>query len=144
MDKQLKFFEATAIITGYGIGGGVMTIPYLCSATGWMPILIYLPLGFGISALMHLLVADMMLRDGQARQLIEVIRKSIGRGRLHFLVWFFLVGVLFAFMTSLSAYIAGDGKILTQLLGLPVWAGHFILPGSGRRGGLWAEGHRSE
>ncbi len=127
MTKQLKFFEAAAIITGYGIGGGVMTIPYLCGSTGWLPLLVYLPLGFGISALMHLLVADMMLRDGQARQLIEVIRKSLGSGRLGFLVWFFLVGILFAFMTSLSAYIAGGGKILTQLFDLPSWAGLLVF-----------------
>ena len=127
MNKTLKFTEAAAIIAGYGIGGGVMTIPYLSSHTGWLPLLVYLPLGFGVSVLMHLLVADMMIRDGEARQLIEVIRKSLGQGRLSFLVWLFLGGTLFAFMTSLSAYIAGGGKILAELLPLPGWAGNLVF-----------------
>ncbi len=127
MNKALKFTEAAAIIAGYGIGGGVMTIPYLCSHTGWLSLLVYLPLGFGVSVLMHLLVADMMIRDGEAKQLIEVIRKNLGRGRLAFLVWLFLGGTLFAFMTSLSAYIAGGGKILAELLPLPGWAGNLVF-----------------
>ncbi|MDD9304038.1 MAG: hypothetical protein HUK40_17495 [Desulfobacter sp.] len=127
MKTRLKFFEATAIITGYGIGGGVMTIPYLCSKAGWLSLLIYLPLGFGISALMHLLVADMMIRDGEARQLIEVIRKSLGQGRLAFLSWLFLGGTFFAFLTSLSAYIAGGGQILVQLMPIPGWAANLVF-----------------
>ena len=127
MNKQLQFFEATAIVTGYGIGGGVMTIPFLASHTGWIPLLIYLPLGFGISVLMHLLVADMMLRDGQARQLIQVIRKSLEGGRLAFLIWLFFGGIFFAFVTSLSAYIAGGGHILAELLSIPGWVGNLLF-----------------
>ncbi len=127
MNKQLHFFEATAIVTGYGIGGGVMTIPFLASRTGWLPLLIYLPLGFCVSVLMHLLVADMMLRDGQARQLIEVVRKNLEGGPLAFLIWLFFGGIFFAFVTSLSAYIAGGGHILAELLPIPGWVGSLLF-----------------
>ena len=32
--KRLSTFEASAIITGYGIGGGVMAMPYLVNKIG--------------------------------------------------------------------------------------------------------------
>ncbi|NIP92100.1 MAG: hypothetical protein GWO24_00915, partial [Akkermansiaceae bacterium] len=77
--------------------------------------------------LMHLLVADMMMRDSGSRQLIDVIGKSLKGGRLSFLVWVFFSGVFFAFVTTLAAYIAGGGHVVADLLSLPDWTGSVLF-----------------
>ena len=71
----LTFFEGVSIVSGFGIGGGVMAVPYLAAKTGIVPLLLLVIVGFAISLLLHLLVAEIMLRDGQARQLVEVFRR---------------------------------------------------------------------
>ncbi len=39
MKKQLSVWQAACIITGYGVGSGIMTLPYLVNRTalfgGW-------------------------------------------------------------------------------------------------------------
>ena len=125
--KKLTFIEATAIITGYGIGGGIMTVPYLATKTGLPMMLLLLVIGFFISLLMHLMVAEVMLRDGQNSQMVELFQKFILKKKPAIFTWVLFILIAFAFLVSLSAYIAGGGKILSGLFGIPLLWGQLIF-----------------
>jgi amino acid permease len=124
--KRLTFFEATAIITGYGVGGGIMAVPYLASLSGMAVMVAVLAIAYAISLLMHLMIAEVMLRDNESGQLIELFEKYLFRGRLIWLMWIFFSLVVLAFVASLSAYIAGGGEILADLLPISPWVGATI------------------
>jgi len=126
-NRDLTVFEAAAIVTGFGVGGGVMAVPYLASLTGIVPLLIVLVLAFLFSAVFHLMLAEMMLRDASAKQLVEIFSKYLFRGKRRVLfTWIFFGLVFVAFIANLSAYIAGGGEILRDLLSIPLWTGHIL------------------
>jgi len=126
-NRKLTFIEATAIITGYGIGGGIMTLPFLSSKTGLPIMLILLAAGFFISWLMHLMVAEVLLRDGDNTQMVELFQKYIFFNKPAALTWMIFILIAFAFISSLSAYIAGGGKIIADLFNIPLIAGQLIF-----------------
>jgi amino acid permease len=125
--KQLTFLEATAIITGYGIGGGIMTVPYLTTKTGLPAMFVLLIVGFLISLIMHLMVAEVMLRDGQGNQMVELFQKYLLKNKPAIFTWVLFGLLAFAFLMTLSAYIAGGGEIISKLFSIPMIAGQLIF-----------------
>ncbi len=125
--KKLTLIEAAAIITGYGVGGGIMTVPYLTSKTGLPMMLLLLLVGLFVSLLMHLMVAEVVLRDGQGSQMVELFQKFILKKKPAIHSWVLFILIAFAFLVSLSAYIAGGGKILSGFFGIPLLWGQFIF-----------------
>ncbi len=125
--RELTFIEAASIITGFGVGGGIMAVPYLASLTGITPFLIVLIVAYVLSILLHLMIAETVMRDSAESQLVELFGKYLFRGKGGaILTWFFFILVVVAFLANLSAYIAGGGEILRDLLSIPLWAGHTI------------------
>jgi len=133
--KDLTFFEATAIITGYGVGAGIMAVPYLTSLSGIFSLCILLGIAYFISLLLHFMIAEMMLRDGKSSQLVEIMGKylfSMEGNRLtralgNFFMWFFFLLIVIAFYASLLGYVSGGGEILNTLFGIPQWLGFIIF-----------------
>ncbi len=126
--KDLTFFEATAIVTGYGVGGGIMTVPYLTSLSGILPLFMLLVVGYIVSILLHLMIVEMMLRDDESSQLVEVLNKYLFRGKGGgIFTWIFFVLIIFGFYASLLAYVTGGGEILNTLISVPEWAGQVVF-----------------
>lgn len=126
--KDLTFFEATAIVTGYGVGAGVLAVPYLASLSGVVPFLIILVVGYGISLLLHLMIVEMMMRDDETTQLVELLGKYLFVGKIgKVFLWIFFVLITLAFIGTLTIYIVGSGEILKDLLGFPMWVGELII-----------------
>lgn len=124
MKKQLTTWEAACIITGYGIGGGVLAMPYLAERNGIILSLVILLAAFAGSYLLHLMIAELALRNMEDPQLISVFSKYLFRGKLKgaLTVGFFIIMVLVLF-TNLAAYITGAGEIIEALFGIPlIWA----------------------
>jgi amino acid permease len=125
--KKLTFFEAASIVTGFGVGGGIMAVPYLASLNGIMPFIILIFVAFFISLLIHLMIAEMTMWDSSSNQIVEYFGKYLFRGSGGAIfTWIFFVLILLAFIANLSAYIAGGGEILRDLLNIPLWLGHII------------------
>jgi amino acid permease len=125
--KDLTFFEAAAIVTGFGIGGGVMAVPYLASLTGWLPFLLVLTVAFFFSLLIHLMIAELSMWDSNSSQLVENLGKYLYRGKGRQVVtWIAFILIVGAFFANLSAYIAGGGEVLRDLLSIPLWGGHIL------------------
>ncbi len=74
-----------------------------------------------------------MLRTKSPGQLVGLVRTYMFDGR-HGRLYVLLVSALTVGLVipSLTAYVMGGGAIISSLLGLPAWAGHFLflLPGA--------------
>jgi hypothetical protein len=91
--------------------------------------LIILFAAFGISLIFHLMTAEIMLRDGESAQIIELFSKYMFRGKYtRFILWFLFAVIVLSFIASLSAFIAGGGENINNLFpAIPLWVGHSIV-----------------
>jgi amino acid permease len=127
-DKPLTILEAASIVAGLGVGGGIMAVPYLASLNGLLPIVGVLSAAFLLSVLLHLFVAEIVMRDGSNEQLVELFGRYLFRGRGGpFFTWVFFILVVFNFYTLLAGYIVGAGEILQSLTGIPLMAGEILI-----------------
>ncbi len=125
--KTLTFFEASSIITGFGVGGGIMAVPYLAALNGLSIFLILLFSAYLLSMLIHLMIAETLMHESSSSQLVELFSRYLFRGKGGVIfTWVFFVLIILAFYANLSAYLAGGGEIISELFGVPVWIGHCI------------------
>ena len=61
-NKELTTREAACIITGYGVGGGVLSMPYLAEKIGFINSLLVLVVAFAASYVLHLMIADLSMK----------------------------------------------------------------------------------
>jgi len=122
MQTKLTVWQAACIVTGYGIGGGVMAMPYLAARNGVVVSLIILVVAYLASLLMHMMVADLSLRAGSG-QITAVFEKFLFRGRFkNVLTIVFFAMIALVILTTLATYITGAGEIISTHLGIaPVW-----------------------
>lgn len=126
--KNLTLFEASSIIAGYGIGGGVMAVPYLASLNGLVTALLIMIVTFLLSILLHLMIAEMFSGEGEPKQVVEFFNKHLFKGKFGGLfTWIFFVLMVIVFFTNLAAYIVGAGEIILSLTGLPLWVGEVLF-----------------
>lgn len=124
----LTVWESACIITGYGIGGGVMAMPYLAQKNGIIVGSIILVIAFAASVLLHLMIAELSMKSGENPQIISVFSKYLFQGRFQkpLTIGFFVIMTLVLF-TNLAAYISGAAEILTPMLGLPMIVSKLIF-----------------
>ncbi len=127
MKKKLTVWESACIITGYGVGGGVLSMPYLAQRNG-------LPMAFAILAaallasyVLHLMIADLALKS-EGGQIISCLEKFLFRGRLKTLLTVtFFVLMAINLCVNLAAYISGAEEILIELLAIPPLAAKLLF-----------------
>ncbi len=125
--KKLTVWEAACIITGYGIGGGVLTMPYLAERNGVVMSLVIIAVAFVASFAMHLLLADLSLRSG-GQQLIGIFSQYLFTGKMKkLLTIIFLALVVFVNVTTMATYITGGGEILSTYLPISEILGRVIF-----------------
>ena len=79
--KNLTTWEAACIITGYGVGGGVMSMPYLAEKSGFLVSLLILLIAFAASYILHLMIADLTLKSSDGGQIISCLSCFLFRGK---------------------------------------------------------------
>ncbi len=126
--KHLTLFEAVSIVAGLGMGGGIMAVPFLASLNGILQVLLIMGLAFLVNVLLHLMVVEVVLRDEEPKQLVEIFGKYLFmKGALGTVLnWIFFVVIVVTFYSLLTAYIVGCGDILQEILGLPLWIGKIV------------------
>ncbi len=124
---HLTFMEAASTVAGYGIGAGIMAVPYLAVRSGVLPLVGIMVVAYLISILFHLMIVDMVMRDGGKTQLMEVLAKYLftGWGGKLF-TWLFFILIVFAFFGTLITYIVGGGEALNGTFDVPLVLGFFI------------------
>lgn len=127
MEKKLTVWQAACIITGYGVGSGVMTLPYLVDRAGLVPGLAIMLAAFFFSYCMHMMLAEITIGSGKGTQVISVFRTYLFRGKRGnvFVIALFVLTTL-VLITNLAAYIAGGAEIF-QAAGLPPLAAQLLF-----------------
>ena len=122
MEKtKLTVWESACIVTGYGVGGGIMAMPYLAEKNGLVMGLVILLLAFLANLVIHYMIADIAIKSGGKSQIVEVFSKYLFTGKHQKgITAFFCVVMALVMFTNLAAYISGAAEILTSLLGLPL------------------------
>ena len=115
--KRLTTWEAACIITGYGVGGGVLSMPYLAEKVGLLLSFVILVIALLASYILHLMIADLALKVSEGGQIIACLSQFLFRGKLKKLLTtlFFVLMTLILF-TNLAAYISGSKEIIVGLL----------------------------
>jgi amino acid permease len=126
--KELTLFEAASVVAGYGIGAGIMAVPWMVSQNGLWSSLIIVAVAYGVSVLLHLMIAQLALGSAGSGsggfQIVEIFRAYLFRGRLRgALTWAFFVVMFLVLTLNLAAYVAGAGDIVAGLTGLPARLG---------------------
>jgi amino acid permease len=119
--KHLTVWEAACIITGYGIGGGILAMPFLASKNGIIVSFIILLLAFAASWVLHMMIADVSLKSGAGSQIVSIFSRFLFRGKAKTLltvIFFVLMAVVL--VTNLTAYIEGAADVLAGFIPLSV------------------------
>lgn len=127
-NKQLTIVESACIITGYGIGGGVMAMPYLAQRNGCLMSLLILAAAFLASFILHVMIAELAVKSGGGSQIIEVFSRYLFQGKYKKVLRlaFFVIMALVLF-TNLAAYISGAAEIISELLGISLWLSRLLF-----------------
>ncbi len=127
-NKQLTIAESACIITGYGIGGGVMAMPYLAQRNGVLVSLFILAAAFLASFVLHVMIAELVVKSGGGSQIIEVFSRYLFRGKYKKLLTLaFFVIMALVLLTNLAAYISGAAEIISELLGISLWLSRLLF-----------------
>lgn len=126
--RELTLWEATSIIVGAGVGGGIMAVPYLTAQAGALAFWPIVLIALAANILLHLMLVEVLLRDGRDLQVVELIRTYVLRGRWGEIgIWLFFALLLVAFVANLTAYMAGAGEIVAELLPLPLTVARLLV-----------------
>lgn len=127
MKERLTFVEASSIVMGAGVGGGIMAVPYLASRVGLPAFFPIVLVAYAANVLLHLMLVEVLFRDGRDIQIVELIRSYVFRGRVGAIVlWVLFAALLVAFVANRTAYVSGAGELLAELTGLSVTAGRLV------------------
>jgi len=128
MKNKLSTFEASCIITGYGIGSGVLAMPYIANKCGIIFTIIILLLAYIFSYCLHLMIADISIKSEGDGQIVSILSNYLPSGKLKKPVTIFLFVLLaIVLYTNLAVYIAGASEILNAELGLPIYLSKIIF-----------------
>lgn len=93
-------------------------MPYLMSRTGALVGAAVLLAALGVSAVLHLMLADMLLVEPCGLTILPIFRRFLFRGKAkRFLTGLFFLLLCVVLAANLAAYIAGGGEIIASLLG---------------------------
>ncbi len=115
--KKLTTWEAACIITGYGLGAGVLSMPYMAEKNGLPAAMIILLIAYIASYVLHLMIADLAIKCGEDAQILTCLTRFLFRGKLKNvlkIVFFVLMAGILTF--NLATYITGAEEVLISML----------------------------
>lgn len=121
--KKLTLLEGIAMIVGTNIGAGVLAIPYASRNSGFLPLFLWLIVIGIITTITMLYVAESSLRTRSHFQLSGLARKYVGKVGS----WLIFISIFANTTGALIAYMAGSGRLINQLFGIPNQFGSLIF-----------------
>ena len=120
MKKEITTWEGACIITGYGVGGGVLSMPYLAEKNGMIPAALILIIALIASYILHLMIADLALKSDDGSQIVSCLSKFLFRGKLKsILTLTFFILMALVLCTNLAAYVSGAEAIIVSIIAMP-------------------------
>ena len=127
--KNLTLWEGVAMIVGTNIGAGVLAIPYASRNAGFFPLLLWLIVIGILTTITMLYVAETTLRTRRHHQLSGLAARYVGKIG----AWLIFISVCANSTGALIAYMAGSGRLINELFGIPNQIGSilFAIPAVG-------------
>lgn len=126
MKKKLTVLEATCLVAGAGIGGGVLAVPYLARQTGFLSTVVIAVIAYAVTLILHIMVAELSVRTDYSGELLTVFSKHLFQGKNPLRIGFYILMAV-TLICNLAAYITGSGEILSRLMGIPPVAGKCLF-----------------
>ena len=127
-NKRLTTWEAACIITGYGIGAGVLSMPYVTDIVGFPASVAVLLIAFAASYVLHLMIAELAMKTEDGGQIISCLSRFLFRGRFKKLLSIsFFVLMALILCTNLATYIAASEEIIVALVPMPPLAAKLLF-----------------
>ncbi len=124
--KRLTVWEASCIITGFGIGAGVMSIPYLTNKVGILQAAMIFIAVYTVNYVLHLMIADLAMKT-EGGQIISCLSKFLFRGRARKFTWIFFVLIVFVLFCNLASYMIAGSEAICSLLSVPTIVGNLLF-----------------
>ena len=130
--KTITTWQGACIVTGYGVGGTVMTLPGLAKDIGFFWAAVILAAGYALSLLIALYLADATIKGriktGENMQALKLFETFLFRGKLKtpLTLTYFVFLALIA-VSNLAAYVAGGGQLFAALLPIDSFAVNCII-----------------
>ena len=109
MRKKLTVLEATCLVAGAGIGGGVMAVPYLAERAGLFPTIAIAAIAYAVTLILHIMVAELSIRTDCSSELLTVFTKHLFRGKKPLRIGFYILMAV-TLVCNLAAYITEIGR----------------------------------
>jgi len=120
-EARLSVWEATSIIIGHSIGGGIMAVPFLAARNSFVSVVLIILAAFFCNVLLHFMIAELSYNCG-GLQMVKCFETFLFRGRgKTALTWaaFALFG--FSVIINISGYIIGAAEAIVALVPMPLW-----------------------
>jgi amino acid permease len=121
--RKLTFWEAAFIIIGANIGSGILGLAYASRKAGWPILLLWLIIAGFFNAASLLYVAETAMRTRKPLQLPGLAERYVGKLG----AWLIFLGVTANAVGCMIAYTTGSGRILSEILRVPVPIGSLIF-----------------
>ena len=127
-EKKLTQFEAGMLVAGAGLGTGILAIPFASSNLGIVQIAAAVITAYAISAVLHLLVADLVFLSAPSVQLMEIFKKHLFHGKAGKIASRIFFAVLIAvLLMNLTLYLTCAAEVMTGVFGMPGWAAKVVF-----------------
>ncbi len=116
-----RIWPASATLLGSIVGAGIFGIPYAIAQAGLVPGLIMIFFIGSAVMLVHLMIAEVMLRTHYRHQIPGLVEKYLGKPYKVIDA----IGIILGGYGALTAYIIGEGQIWGALTGHAEWSQYF-------------------
>ena len=142
-EAKLSVWEATSIIIGHSIGGGIMAVPFLAARNSFLSVVLILLTAFVCNVLLHFMIAELSYNCG-GLQMVKCFETFLFVGKAKKVLAWLAFGLFgFSVIINISGYIIGAAEAITALLPMPLWLAEtlfFALAGTVVLFGLKAVG----
>lgn len=120
-----SLFGGTLLIAGTSVGGGMLALPVVTSAGGFIPSILIFFCCWAFMTATGLLFLELSLVMDKEANIISMAKRTLGKSG-EVAAW---VIYLFLFYCLTLAYIVGCGNLVTDSFGgaIPAWAGPLIF-----------------
>ena len=125
-DKNLTVWEAACIITGFGIGAGVLSVPLMAQKNGILQSALSFVAVYVVNYILHLMIAELAMKT-EGGQIISCLSRFLFRGKAQKFTWIFFVLIVFVLFCNLATYLIAGAEVIVSLLGVSDFVAKLIF-----------------
>lgn len=122
-EARLTFAEATAMIVGHSIGGGILAVPYLATRNNWWDLIIIVVIAYMYNVVLHLVLSELSYNNG-GTQMVKSLERFLFVGKLKkVFTWALFILYGFTLLLNIAGFIDGASQAIAEWLpNFPTWS----------------------